>query len=196
MKKLSTYLFLFLFSFSASSFADDIRDFQIEGMSIGDSLLDYFSEEEINNFVLERFAKDDFVVVSVFSKKFENYDAMQFYFKPNDSKYILPGVVGIIGYEKDIKNCYQKMNEIVDNLSSVLKNFHKVDHGRIDNPPGADPYGGTYDLVTFDKNKSGKSERVQVSCNDWTEKSGILDSVKVEIYSKELAYFIDIIAYN
>ena len=29
------------------SFADDIRDFQIEGMSIGDSLLDYFSEEEI-----------------------------------------------------------------------------------------------------------------------------------------------------
>ena len=29
--------------------ADDIRDFQIEGMSIGDSLLDYFSEEQIKN---------------------------------------------------------------------------------------------------------------------------------------------------
>jgi len=27
--------------------ADDIRDFQIEGMSIGNSALDYFSEEEI-----------------------------------------------------------------------------------------------------------------------------------------------------
>ena len=27
--------------------ADDIRDFQIEGMSIGDSLLDYFNEDEI-----------------------------------------------------------------------------------------------------------------------------------------------------
>ena len=47
MKKLSTYLFLILFSFSAPSFADDIRDFQIEGMSLGDSLLDYYSEEEI-----------------------------------------------------------------------------------------------------------------------------------------------------
>ena len=47
MKKLSTYLFLILFSLSAPSFADDIRDFEIEGMSIGDSLLDYFSEKEI-----------------------------------------------------------------------------------------------------------------------------------------------------
>ena len=28
--------------------ADDIQDFQIEGISVGDSLLDYFSEEEIN----------------------------------------------------------------------------------------------------------------------------------------------------
>ena len=185
-----------IFSLQSFSKADDISDFEIEGMSIGDSLLDYFTEEEINNFVLERFPKDDFVVFTVESEKFENYDAMQFDIKPNDSKYILYGVVGMIGYEKDIKSCYQKMGEIVDNLSSVLKNFHKVDHGRLKNPVGADPYGGTYDLVTFNKNKSGKSERVQVSCNDWSEKSGIIDSVKIEILSTELAYFIDYIAYE
>ena len=29
------------------SLADDIRDFQIEGISVGDSLLDYFSERKI-----------------------------------------------------------------------------------------------------------------------------------------------------
>jgi len=47
MKKLCIYLFLVLFSLQTPSQADDIRDFQIEGMSVGDSLLDYFSEEEI-----------------------------------------------------------------------------------------------------------------------------------------------------
>ena len=47
MKKLSTFLFLIFFSFSALSFADDISDLEIEGISIGDSLLDYFSEKEI-----------------------------------------------------------------------------------------------------------------------------------------------------
>ena len=49
MKRLSLYLFLILFTLQTPSQADDIRDFQIEGMSIGDSLLDYFSEEEINS---------------------------------------------------------------------------------------------------------------------------------------------------
>ena len=36
-----------IFSFQSWTKADDISDFEIEGMSIGDSLLNYFSEEEI-----------------------------------------------------------------------------------------------------------------------------------------------------
>ena len=47
MKKLLGILVLILFTLQTPSQADDIRDFQIEGMSIGDSALDYFSEEEI-----------------------------------------------------------------------------------------------------------------------------------------------------
>ena len=47
MKRLSLYLFLILFTLQTPSQADDIRDFQIEGMSIGDSALDYFSETHL-----------------------------------------------------------------------------------------------------------------------------------------------------
>ena len=47
MKKLYVYLFLVFFALQTPSSSDDIRDFQIEGMSLGDSLLDYFSKEEI-----------------------------------------------------------------------------------------------------------------------------------------------------
>ena len=47
MKRLSLYLFLVLFTLPTPSQADDIRDFQIEGMSVGDSLLDYFSRKKI-----------------------------------------------------------------------------------------------------------------------------------------------------
>ena len=46
MKKLLAIAVLGLFLITPSR-TDDIRDFQIEGMSIGDSLLDYFSKEEI-----------------------------------------------------------------------------------------------------------------------------------------------------
>ena len=48
IKRLLITLILLL-SFQSLTKADDIRDFQIEGMSIGDSLLDYFSETEIKN---------------------------------------------------------------------------------------------------------------------------------------------------
>ena len=35
-------------NFQTLSKADDIREFEIEGISLGDSLLDYYSIEEIN----------------------------------------------------------------------------------------------------------------------------------------------------
>ena len=44
MKKLLAIIILSL-CFITPSQADDIRDFQIEGMSVGDSLLDYFSDK-------------------------------------------------------------------------------------------------------------------------------------------------------
>ena len=47
MKKLLILLFAILFLSSPSVFADDISDFEIEGMSIGDSLLDYMTKDEI-----------------------------------------------------------------------------------------------------------------------------------------------------
>ena len=50
MKRLLLILILTL-NFQTLTKADDIRDFQIEGMSIGDSLLDYFSKKEIDNFI-------------------------------------------------------------------------------------------------------------------------------------------------
>ena len=46
MKILITFLVLL---FSSSVLADDISDFEIEGISIGDSLLEYYSKTQIKN---------------------------------------------------------------------------------------------------------------------------------------------------
>ena len=81
-------LTLFVLLFSSSVVAEDISDFQIEGMSIGDSLLDYFSEKEIideieiNKYMYE-YTTDEFGEVY-------KYDGLQTYFmtfffvKPED----------------------------------------------------------------------------------------------------------------
>ena len=40
---------LFIFSFATITLAEDVKDFEIEGISIGDSLLDYFTKKEIKD---------------------------------------------------------------------------------------------------------------------------------------------------
>ena len=97
MKKLSTFLFLILFIFSSPSFADDIseiEDIEIEGISIGDSLLKYLSKEEIIKEIeinkhAYNYLSDDFGEVYLFGK-FENYNHLSFMVKPQkDENYII-----------------------------------------------------------------------------------------------------------
>ncbi len=47
MKKLLSYLIIIFFSSLTFSFSEDISDFQIEGISVDDSVLDYFTEETL-----------------------------------------------------------------------------------------------------------------------------------------------------
>ena len=124
MKKLSTYLFLFLFSFSASSFADDIRDFQIEGMSIGDSALEYLSLEEIQKEIEKskiRYAHKKnsykFGEVELKNKKLQTYDGVSFFVKSDlvnkylsnkNEKIKIYAIRGLIYYNDDIEGCIKK----------------------------------------------------------------------------------------
>ena len=71
MKKLLTLLFSFFLLSSPSVFADDISDFQIEGISIGDSLLDYMTKGEILEEIEEN--KDTYIHLKEPNKYAEIY---------------------------------------------------------------------------------------------------------------------------
>jgi hypothetical protein len=87
MKKLLTFLFsLFLLS-SPSVFADDISDFEIEGISIGDSLLDYITEDKIlqeiektKNWYSYLNEPNKYSEIYLF-KDFPTYDSLSFFVK-------------------------------------------------------------------------------------------------------------------
>ena len=129
MKKLSTYLFLVLFSFSALSYADDISEYEIEGISIGDSLLDHLSKEEIANEIeanksAYNYLTDEFGEVYLF-RKFEIYDRLSFKVKPNDNNYIIYNIKGSISYDDKLEQCFAKQKEIEKEFSSIYKNAKK-----------------------------------------------------------------------
>ena len=101
MKRLLLIIIL-TFSFQTLTKADNIRDFQIEGMSIGDSLLEFFNEKNINKD--KAFYKSNkFYQVSIDDKKFNQYESVNFQLKNNDNKYIIQSLSGVI--EQDIKKC-------------------------------------------------------------------------------------------
>ena len=91
MKKI---LVIFILLFSSSVVADDISDFEIEGISIGDSLLDYMSKDEIktelrvNRYMYEYTATDDFGEVYL-SSEGETYELISFFVKTDfENKFI------------------------------------------------------------------------------------------------------------
>ena len=129
MKKLSTYLFLFLFSFSAPSFADDISEYQIEGISIGDSLLDHLSKEEIiteieRNRPAYNYLNDDFGAAYLYGN-FDTYDRLSFFVKPKDKHYTIYSIKGSISYDDKLEQCFAKQKEIEKEFSSIYKNAKK-----------------------------------------------------------------------
>ena len=87
MKKIFVILFLF---FSSSLFAEDISDFEIEGISIGDSALEYFTKEDIIKNTFNYFKDKTYTPVQNNGPLFfKIYDAVDFAYKTNDKKYII-----------------------------------------------------------------------------------------------------------
>ncbi len=199
MKKLSTYLFLLLFSFSAPSFADDIRDFKIEGMSIGDSLLDYFTKEYIKNKLRESVYPNQNEIHHVFllnEPTFNIYEGIQVHVRTNDEKFIIIGIDGFIYFEDNIENCYKKKDEIVTELSNFFEDVIVDDDG-IQNYPDDETGESKTTTVYFDF-KSG--DTAKVGCVKWgksikSKNKEIVDNLRVTINTKEYTYWLTNEAY-
>ena len=130
MKKLLLILILTL-SFQTWIKADDIRDFQIEGISIGDSLLDYMTEVEINKKIIKQdYTSDRFKTIFINSSHIlvNIYDGLYFDFKKNDNKYIIQAIAAKVDYENlPIIRCLDKKKEIVSSIKLLFPNSEPED---------------------------------------------------------------------
>ena len=200
MKKLLILLFSFFLLGSPSVFADDISDFQIEGISIGDSLLDYMTEDEILE-EIER-TKDLYLHLSepnkyadiVIKKKFNTYNLLQFLIKNNSTnqyitnineKYTILALRGSINYIEDFDSCLKKRDEIEEVVTKMFPNAQKqkgVYDSAID-PSGESIVDGIY--LKFD---SGND--IELSCDDFKEtlriKMKLGEGLNVSIRTKEI----------
>ena len=165
MKKLLVLLFSLCFLSSPSVFADDISDFEIEGISLGDSLLDFLSYGEIITNKVNYFQDErQYYVVSSGNLKLKKFDSIEFYLKKNDNKFIIKYFASFKFYPNNFNDCKTKKQKIVSEIKSVLNNAKMVDDGT---------FSHAYD-------KSGKSKQtrtnfyinsdyVSVECLMWSQ---------------------------
>ncbi len=175
--------------FIIPSKADDISDFEIEGMSIGDSLLNYFSEEEIkNNIMGDYYENNEYTAIEFPNKSFKNYDNVSVDLISLDKKYIIQTVTGILFYE-DIRDCHMKQKKIDKELSIIFQNTRKETNTR---NHSADKTGKSKTKAINYWFKSG--DLATIICTDWsndlTNKYGWSDNLSIELKTKKFNDFL------
>ena len=188
MKKLLGIVVLSLFLITPSK-ADDIRDFQIEGISIGDSLLDYLSESEIQEKMRSNltawYPDKAFVSIGIKLETFKTYYDLGVIFKPNDNNYIIHSLEGSLYFGRNINECYKKQKVIAAELEELFGNKAKIYRFDADDP--TDKSGESkVRHVDFIFNDGSAS---RVICYDLSEKlhekNNEQDSLYTVINSKE-----------
>ena len=192
MKKFLGIVVLGLLFISVASYADDIDDFEIEGMSIGDSALDYFTEEQILNNRMSYYKNKLYTPVEIERVSFfETFESVAFGFKTGDKNYKILGLTGHIDYPNKISDCYKKQDQIISILDDLFNNAKTTNW--------KSSHEGDISGESIDKAKQydlQNGDVLRVSCTDWSDKMSFIDKLKVGMYSKEQIQWINTEAYD
>ena len=205
MKKILGVVVLSFF-LSTSAYTDNIKDFQIENISIGDSALDYFNESQIENSELDWFnySYKEYSTSLLSGKGI--YDWFKISYKSDDEDFIIEGLVGIIVKKKyDDDECNKELDTTALNISKLFKNTKKEKkqlHKVVYNPrkifQETNPSGkSTVTSISFDFIDEGK---IILSCYNMDKATNQIDSpikdinqfdtFRIDIRSKALARYL------
>ena len=123
IKYLNIFLSILILTISLQSWtkASDISEFEIEGMSVGDSLLDYFSRTKIKEFINHdssySYANGNYVIIGL-SKSNQNsvdlntYQNLGITIKKSDRQYEIKSIAGQSYTFANIKECNIKQKKV------------------------------------------------------------------------------------
>ncbi len=183
MKNFLAFLAL-SFCFITSSQAENIRDYEIEAVSIGDSALKFLSINDIKNKEKYFYYKlKDYYTITYSDPSFKIFQFLNLNIKNGDTEFIIVSVEGVI--RKDFSSCASQKKEIEKELRSQFKDQRFV-QGKKSVSDGAQYLSSS--LYFSDKSA------IRVLCTKIIDKKmikeGYIDSLRVVINSKEFTEFL------
>ena len=119
--KIFSIILIIIFSLQSLTNADDISDFEIEGFSVGESLIKYSDQKEITKKIDDKtsyhYPNSKFVSINYTTENLNLFDSIGFVIKKNDPKFVIYAVEATIYFwENKIDKCYEKQKQIKDDL--------------------------------------------------------------------------------
>jgi len=189
MKKLLLLLFSLFFLNSTSVFADHFANFQVVDISLGDSLLDFMSEDEILDGIeklkdLNRYSylnePNKFLEIIVPRKK-NIYDKASVFIKntiPNN--YTIYAIRGHKDYIEDFDACIKQRDKIEEIITGMFPDL-KTDKSIEENNQGTIDYFSLSDL----------NATIDVYCQDFEEtyrlKNNFTEGLVFAIHNEEFS---------
>ncbi len=189
-----------IFSLQSWTNADDIRDFEIEGITIFDNLLDQneklgVTKEYIKNKKFTFYPNSKRIALLRFSDRgtFQIYDSVQFAVDPNTYK--IYTIFGILSDNIETKEqCTKKQKEIIEILFEMAPSSQKFIDPFSKHP--ADKTGESVSNGIYLDFPSG--DNLSAECYIWGKKfknKGYDNNLKINIESKEGRDFVQYEAY-
>jgi hypothetical protein len=190
MKKFLTFLILNLLIINSSQ-ADDreyLSDFKISGISVGESLLNFMSQNEIENSKLNYFkdTRQYYVIGKLDDTNI--YDQLEIYLKSYDNNFTVKTVVGFIVDVKK-KECLNKKDSTVKEVKSLFGNIISQDQIK---KHEYDTSGKSKQHITQFTMRGG---HVRIECMFWSKKikrkEGWTDNLQIVSMSDEVEKWIE-----
>ena len=192
MKKILQILILSLLW--NTSFADDIRNFKIEGMSIGDSALEYFTEDQLENNEQGWYNYDYNEYSTSFLPGKKNYHLLEISYKSDDDKFVIEGITGRLekknydSYYQSFfkKECNKKLDALALDVSKLFKNTKK---SRKKSQKYAMDKLKKSIVTSISFNFLDKGQ-INLKCYNMDKATKQSDSFKIDVISGALAYYL------
>ena len=186
---LSFIIFLNLQSWSK---ADDISEIKIEGMGIGDSLLKFFSEKEINSNLADWYNDNEYSTSLLSMENYETYKDLDISFLSKDREYKIVSLAGI-HIDAERENCKLIKSEIVNEIGQVIHNINVDFEERVEIHP-IDPSGESNVDSSYFYYLNG--DAIVVQCFFFSKNVNYDDGLKVSITTDEYVNWLEHKAYN
>ena len=184
-------LFIIILFISPLTLAEvSLKKFSIEGISIGDSVADYFPGREITKNIVKQLGLTDEFYVAHFNKhkSFSQFDQIYFVINPSTENVLFPieGMSAFIDFKQDIQKCFDQKDYFFKQIMNIYKeeiNKKLIDINTAIRPHPSDLSGkSTYEQTDI-KFPNGF---IRIACYDMQAHNGTNDALILDFFTEDV----------